>query len=115
MGIANDLASLDATAQADLVRKGDVTSAELVEAFDLQFSISWVIGVFPHTLAVTTIAPAHPGLLLGLHRAGATSLPEHLADTVNAEDFADFLRALADAAAVMPLPVGGRIAFTKPG
>jgi amidase len=32
MGIANDLASLDATAQADLVRKGDVTSLELVEA-----------------------------------------------------------------------------------
>jgi len=32
MGIANDLASLDATAQADLVRKGDVTPVELVEA-----------------------------------------------------------------------------------
>jgi len=32
MGIANDLASLDATAQAELVRKGDVTSLELVEA-----------------------------------------------------------------------------------
>src|SRR4051812_6158381 len=32
MGNANDLASLDATAQADLVRKGDVTSVELVEA-----------------------------------------------------------------------------------
>jgi len=32
MGIANDLASLDATAQADLVRKGDVSSVELVEA-----------------------------------------------------------------------------------
>src|SRR5262249_53331011 len=32
MGIANDLASLDATAQADLVRKREVTSLELGEA-----------------------------------------------------------------------------------
>ncbi len=32
MGIANDLASLDATAQAELIRKGDVSAAELVDA-----------------------------------------------------------------------------------
>jgi amidase len=32
MGIANDLASLDATAQAELVRKGEVSASELVAA-----------------------------------------------------------------------------------
>jgi amidase len=32
MGIANDIASLDATAQADLVRNGSVSASELVEA-----------------------------------------------------------------------------------
>ena len=32
MGIANDIASLDATAQAELVRNGSVSSSELVEA-----------------------------------------------------------------------------------
>ncbi len=32
MGIANDLASLDATAQAELVRSGDATAAEMVAA-----------------------------------------------------------------------------------
>ena len=32
MGIANDIASLDATAQAELVRNGSVSSGELVEA-----------------------------------------------------------------------------------
>ena len=32
MGIANDLASLDATAQAELVRNGSVSATELVEA-----------------------------------------------------------------------------------
>ena len=32
MGIANDIASLDATAQAELVRNGSVTAGELVEA-----------------------------------------------------------------------------------
>ena len=32
MGIANDLASLDATAQAELVRSGEASAAELVEA-----------------------------------------------------------------------------------
>ncbi|MEP7113402.1 MAG: hypothetical protein ABI862_09070 [Ilumatobacteraceae bacterium] len=32
MGIANDIASLDATAQAELVRNGSVSATELVEA-----------------------------------------------------------------------------------
>jgi amidase len=32
VGIANDLASLDATAQAELIRKGDVSAKELVQA-----------------------------------------------------------------------------------
>jgi hypothetical protein len=32
MGIANDPASLDATAQAELMRKGDVSAQEWVEA-----------------------------------------------------------------------------------
>jgi amidase len=32
MGIANDLASLDATAQAELIRKGDVSAEELVNS-----------------------------------------------------------------------------------
>ena len=32
MGIANDLASLDATAQAELIRTGEASAAELVEA-----------------------------------------------------------------------------------
>ena len=32
MGIANDIASLDATAQAELVRNGSASAAELVEA-----------------------------------------------------------------------------------
>jgi hypothetical protein len=37
-----------------------------------------------------------------------------LAETVNAEDFADFVRAVTEAPNVVPLPAGGQLALTGP-
>jgi hypothetical protein len=90
-----------------------ITAAVLVDALCLKFSTSWVTRVLPAVLVVRSASRDNTGLHLDLvRRAAVPPLPPHLADTVNPDDYAEFAAAVEDAAAVLPIRVGGTVRFT---
>ncbi|MBK3644587.1 hypothetical protein [Streptomyces sp. MBT33] len=92
-----------------------VTAAALVDAIGLPRSTAWVARVLPGVLTVRSISgSASTGLCFVLERHDASPLPDHLADDVHPGDYAEFATAVATAAEVLSLPVGGSIRFTAP-
>jgi hypothetical protein len=78
----------------------------------LNFSVGWVTVVLPTVLALRSVRRDDAGLRLHLVRLAAPQLPAALADTVNLDDYADFVAAVAAVPPVQPLRVGGTITVT---
>ena len=92
-----------------------VTAAALVDAMRLPRSTAWVARVLAGVLTVRSIGgSASTGLCFVLERHDASPLPDHLAHDVHPGDYAEFATAVATAAEVLSLPVGGAIRFTDP-
>ncbi|MDX3378475.1 hypothetical protein PV390_29185 [Streptomyces sp. ME02-6991-2A] len=92
-----------------------VTAAALVDAAGLPRSTAWVARVLTGVLTVRSISGnASTGLCFVLERHDASPLPDHVAHDVHPGDYAEFAIAVATAAEVLPLSVGGSIRFTGP-
>ncbi|MEU9171590.1 hypothetical protein AB0D34_27955 [Streptomyces sp. NPDC048420] len=92
-----------------------VTAAALVDALGLPRSTAWVARVLTGVLSVQSISEsASTGLYFVLERHDASPLPDHLAHDVHPGDYAEFATAVATAAEVLSLSVGGSIRFTDP-
>ncbi|MGA4996520.1 hypothetical protein ACPCB7_00675 [Streptomyces arboris] len=91
------------------------TAAALVDAAGLPRSTAWVARVLTGVLTVRSISGnASTGLCFVLERHDASPLPDHVAHDVHPDDYAEFAIAVATAAEVLPLSVGGSIRFTGP-
>ncbi|MFI6467826.1 hypothetical protein [Streptomyces sp. NPDC050538] len=92
-----------------------VTAAALVDAMGLPRSTAWVARVLVGVLTVRSIGgSASTGFCFLLERHDASPLPDHLAHDVHPGDYAEFATAVAAAAEVLSLSVGGSIRFTDP-
>lgn len=89
-------------------------AAALVDVIEprLNFSVGWVTVVLPTVLAVRSVRRDEAGLHLDLVRLAAPQLPPALADTVNLDDYADFVATVGAVPPVQPLRVGGTIMVT---
>ncbi|MGA5048900.1 hypothetical protein [Streptomyces arboris] len=91
------------------------TAAALVDAAGLPRSTAWVARVLTGVLTVRSVSGnASTGLCFVLERHDASPLPDHVAHDVHPGDYAEFAIAVATAAEVLPLSVGGSIRFTGP-
>jgi hypothetical protein len=89
-------------------------AAALVDALRLDRSISWVAQALSAVVTVESVSLDATGLRFRLQRQPAPMVPPHLTDTHNPDDYAEFVRAIRDAAKSLPIPVGGAIEFTDP-
>ncbi|SRR6266511_2915636 len=91
-----------------------IAAAALVNALPLHLSTTWVTQILPTVLTVRSVHRDDTGLHFELRRHPAPQLPPHLADTVNPDDYAEFVRAIERAEPSVPIPGDkGTIEFTS--
>jgi hypothetical protein len=91
-----------------------VVAAALVDALGMDFSTAWVTRVLPSALTVRAASRDVAGLHLRLRRRRVSSLPSHLLDVVNPDDYTEFLASIGDSVGIIRLPAGGTIEITDP-
>ncbi|HZN76100.1 MAG TPA: hypothetical protein VFC00_31095 [Micromonosporaceae bacterium] len=92
-----------------------ITAVALVHALGLNLSTTWVTDVLPTVVTVRSVHRDDTGLHFELRRRHpAAPLPPHLADTVNPDDYAEFVYAIEQAQLGEPV-CNGRVTIEFTG